>query len=107
MIDELLKAWGSSDWSDIARSLGYPSTSPSFRMLGEPEAGPEPFELSQHEIQQVLDAVQWLADTYPAEFAAIGRTYRPWVHGARQPGDGHLVEIATTRLARRLGLSAL
>ncbi len=107
MIDELLKAWGSSDWSDIARSLGYPSTSPSFKMLGEPEAALDPFELGHEEVRAMSEAVQWLADEHPDIFAGVARTYRPWVYGRPLEGDKARVASATNLLVIRLRLSAL
>lgn len=110
-VDELLSAWASGDWSDIARELGYPSTSPSFKAAGETHEAPEPFEISSAEVRIVSEAIEWLASEYPPEYGAICRRYRPAQFGPPLSSDGYVLERARTRLSaeikRRLQQSAM
>lgn len=104
-LEELLRAWGASDWDEIARTLGYPSTSPSFRWLGAVDDTPDPWEVMPAEVQAVIEALDWLARLHPDEYMALARRYRPWVHGQPTAKDRPLLDVAKTRLASRIGSS--
>ena len=110
-VDELLSAWASGDWSDIARELGYPSTSPSFKAVGETHDTPEPFEISAAEIRIVNEAIDWLAGAYPAEYMALCRRYKPAQFGPPASADAYVLDRARTRLSaeikRRLQQSSM
>jgi hypothetical protein len=100
-VDELLHAWASDDWQHIRSMMGYPSTSPSFKQLADCDE-PEPFELSASDVLAVQAAVQWLADSHPQEYQAICRRHKRQQFGDPLPGDASLVDMASSRLSKRL-----
>lgn len=101
-VDELLNAWANDDWQHIRSSLGYPSTSPSFKTLADNDAAPEPFELSPADIRAVQDSMQWMAQRHPEEYLAICRRFKSWQFGAPRVGDHYLLDMGASRLAAKL-----
>lgn len=99
-IEELLSAWSQADRKDISSDLGYPRVSPAFRQAVGDTHDEEPFDLSSADIKRISEVVQALARTNPDEFAAVGRRFRPWVHGSPRAGDDYLLQVAYTRLSK-------
>lgn len=100
-IEELLSAWSQADRRDISSDLGYPRVSPAFRQAVGDAQDEDPFDLSDADIRLVTEAVADLATTHPLEFAAVGRRFRPWVHGTPREADDMLLQVAYTRLSKK------
>jgi hypothetical protein len=101
-MDDLFRIWADADYCETARSLGYPSVSPSFRHLGGGDDSMETWEPGPHEVRAVLEAMAWLATHHAALYTAACRRYKRGPFGHPQPGDHALVTRAAKLLEQKV-----
>jgi hypothetical protein len=101
-LTDLLTAWAGADWRDASEALGYPSVSPSFKSAVSAGQATDLYEYSPEEVTAICEAVEWLAHHHTAEYGALCRRYRPWQFGRPQRDDGPLLDLALTRLAKKV-----